>query len=389
MYKNLKKEITFICTDKVERQCCEPIAEEAEKRGYKVKFTNNKFEKCEIGFYVSHLNYPQNSKFSVVTLHDLGQQHGEWPNMWKNEFWNQFDVGLLPSKEWADMWHNASCYDFARPNLGCYLTGWIKADKILNQNFDLENEKITQELNIDTTKPTVLYAPSWEWDNRELEIVNAVNEMNINLIIKQFPATPEVFPEQYKIINEVHSKVRNLNRKNVYILDSTINIFNCIALCDVLVSEESSTLYEAMLFGKPVIAVDDWMVPDIIPPRFPDFPYTWAVHTKKENLKNTINDVLLSKSYRDNVIAFRDSNFPNIGHAALSVMNIIDKLVFNKSIEIKPIEALELKKTPASYKKSVKIRKQILRRYAFRIKYVKKIKILNLLYKIYRKVKYR
>lgn len=384
---DIKKEITFICTDKVEKQCCDPIAIEAEKRGYKVKFTDNKFEKCEIGFYLSHLNYPKNSKFSIVTLHDLGQQHGEWPNMWKNEFWNQFDVGLLPSKEWANMWHNASCYDFVRPRMGCYLTGWIKADKIFNYNFESENEMIIKELNIDKSKSTVLYAPSWEWANRELEIVNAVKDLDVNLIIKQFPATPDIFPEQYKIINEVHSKVKNLNQKNVYILDSTINIFTCIALCDVLVSEESSTLYEAMLFGKPVIAVDNWMVPDVTPPRLPEFPYDWAVHTNKNDLKNIISKVLSNKSYKDNIISFRDSNFPNIGKAAVSVMDIIDKLAFNKPIEINSIETRELEKTPVIFKKSVKNRKRAMRKHAFRVNCVEKNRLLNLLYKIYKQAK--
>lgn len=39
--KTIKKEITFIYTGKLEHQSAEPIAQETEKRDYKVKFSDN------------------------------------------------------------------------------------------------------------------------------------------------------------------------------------------------------------------------------------------------------------------------------------------------------------------------------------------------------------
>ena len=383
----IKKEITFIVTDNVEKQCCEPVALEAQKRGYKIKFSDNKFEKCEIGYYLSHLNFPRNSKFSIVALHDLGQQHGFWPNIWQNEFWNHFDIGLLPSKEWADMWYEASCYDFVRPRKGCYLAGWTKSDTIVNQNFAVENEKIIEEYGIDKNKPTILYAPSWEWDNRELEIVNAVKDLDINLLIKQFPATPTVMPMQFKEINAVHEKVRKLNQENVFILDAKINIFNCIALCDVLVSEESSTLYEAMLLGKPVIAVDDWLVPDLNPPRLPEFPYDWAIHIKKENLKETLHEVINNKNYEDKIIKYRDNNFPNIGHSSETIMDVIDNIIYGEEKQISRIEEKKLEKTPAKFKKTVAIRKKVMRHYFIKNYIIDKNEILVKMYSFYKKIK--
>lgn len=385
----IKKEITFIVTDNVEKQCCEPVALEAEKRGYRVKFTNNKFEKCEIGYYLSHLNFPQYSKFSIVTLHDLGQQHGYWPNMWQNEFWSQYDIGLLPSKEWADMWHDSSKYDFVRPRKGCYLAGWMKSDATANASFEDDNDKIIEEYGINKNRPTILYAPSWEWDNRELEIVNAVKDLDVNLVIKQFPATPEVMPLQYKEITAVHEKVRALKQSNVYILDSKINIFNCIALCDVLVSEESSTLYEAMLLGKPVIAVDDWLVPDVNPPRLPEFPYNWAIHTKKENLLAVLNEVISNKSYEEEILKFRDSNFPNIGNSAKIVMDIIDNALSKASVELYRISELPLEPTPEVFKKSVKNRKKAMKRYILKIKVIEKSRFLQKLFNIYKEMRNR
>ncbi len=196
MKKNIKKEITFICTDNVERQCLEPVAIEAQSRSYKVKFTENKFENCEIGFYISHLNFPSHSKLSVVSLHDLGQQHGEWPMPWKLEYWSAFDIAFLPSKEWADMWHNASCYKFVRPRIGTFFTGFPKADRIFQNNFSENCKKIVSDYGIDKNKKTVLYAPSWEWNGRQLEMIDAVKDLNVNLLIKQFPYLPPEFEEQ-------------------------------------------------------------------------------------------------------------------------------------------------------------------------------------------------
>ena len=70
----MRKDITFIYMDKSDKALYEPIVKEAEQRGYRVKLTDNKFEKCEIGVYCQHYNHPQFSKFSVIMLHDIIQQ---------------------------------------------------------------------------------------------------------------------------------------------------------------------------------------------------------------------------------------------------------------------------------------------------------------------------
>lgn len=385
--KNIKKEITFIYTDKLEHQCAEPIAAEAEKRGYKVKFSDNQFEKCEIGFYCQHVNYPKYSKFSCVMLHDLGQQHGEWPNMWKNEFWSQFDLGFLPSKEWADMWNKGSCYDFVRPRLGCYFAGWPKADNIHQKYFSDECEKIIKEYGIDTSKKTILYAPSWEWDNRQLEMIDACKDLNVNLIIKQFPWNPKTFSFQYNICQKMAEKSKNI--PNVFVLDTSINIFNAINLCDVLISEESSTLYEAMMLDKPVIAVTDWFVPDQLPtpPRLPDFPYDFAIHIKKSEIHDIILKIVSDESYKERITAYRKENFPNIGNAAKTVMDVLDNVLYGANNEVPRIEELSLVPTPAEYKKTVARRKKVMRHIYVKKNFVDKNKFLLTLWNFLKSIK--
>ncbi|MBR1709742.1 MAG: hypothetical protein IJ719_13085, partial [Clostridia bacterium] len=87
----LKKEITFFLTDMCEYYNILPIAQEAKRRGYEVIYTQNREQKAEIGVYCQHVCYPENSRFSVILLHDLEQDSLHWPNLWELEPWNQFD----------------------------------------------------------------------------------------------------------------------------------------------------------------------------------------------------------------------------------------------------------------------------------------------------------
>jgi len=54
MKKNINRSITFIYTDKGEYLLSENIAKEAIKRGYKVRYSENIFEKDDIVFYCQH-----------------------------------------------------------------------------------------------------------------------------------------------------------------------------------------------------------------------------------------------------------------------------------------------------------------------------------------------
>ena len=386
--EKIKKEITFICTDKVERQCCDPIAEEAARRGYKVSITDDPMRKCEIGFYLNHVNWPKNSKFSVITLHDLTQQHSEWPVMWRNEFWSDFDVGFLPSKIWSDMWHDVSCYAFARPRNGCYLSGWIKADTILSQDFTKEKERIISDYGIDISKKTVLYAPSWEWGGRQVEMAEAVRDLDVNLIIKQFPLSPDKFPEQVKLITEADEKTRALGLKNVFILDTRINIFNAISLCDVLVSEESSTLSEAMLMEKNSIAVTDWLIPDVTPPRKPECNHDFVIKTTSSDLRGTIIDVLEKDEYKERIRNYRQTNFPTVGHGAKIVMDVLDNFIDSAENDVPRIQELPLRPVPKEYLRSVSKRKRLLKRIWLKKTIVEKNKFLLGIWNLLKTIKH-
>ncbi len=88
----MKKEITFFYLDNVEKWALENIFDEASKHGYKVKYSKNLNEECEIGFYPQDYYVKPNSKLSVVMLHGMDQGRLNWPNHWSNEPWNKYDI---------------------------------------------------------------------------------------------------------------------------------------------------------------------------------------------------------------------------------------------------------------------------------------------------------
>lgn len=322
----LKKDITFIYMDNVEKQIFSVIKEEAMRRGYKTKMTTNKFEKCEIGFYCQHVNFPEYSKFSLIMLHDLIQQYGNWPDIWIREPWNKYNVGFLPGKTWVENWNKCSQYFYARPKDGMYLVGWPKADVVGKYDKNEIRNEINKEYGLDPNKKTILYAPSWEYGGKQDEFVQAMMPLDVNILIKQYPYTKDNFTLEYKEVlkmNKLHE-----NNPRVHIMNPTTNILYAIMACDVLVSDESSTMCEAIMMGKPAISVSNWLIPDTNPPRYPSVKYTFVTKTKKENLDKTVINVLNDyDKFHEEAVKYSTENFGEIGHTASKIMDIIDSYV--------------------------------------------------------------
>jgi hypothetical protein len=310
----VNKDITFFIETLADLQLYESSIMEAQKRGYATRVTDNPKEPCEIGIYCQHINYPENSKFSVIMLHDLIQAYPRWPDIWEREPWNKYDIGILPSKFWVDMWENASYKPWVMPRLGVYELGWPKADLITSSEFSNAVNQLSVELDLNKSKKTVLYAPSWENDNKQDDFVQAMLQLDVNILIKQghverkWGANWSVYYEVYDEIQKMRRLHQNI--ANVHILDPKINILHAIALADILVSEESSTMCEAVLMGKPAIAVEDWLIPDTIPRRTACKGHAFTIKTTKVALKDKTLDVIQRYDfYSQQAITFRDNNF--------------------------------------------------------------------------------
>ena len=158
---DVKKEITFFYTDRGEKFNLDPIAQYAENHGYKIKFSSNLKEKAEIGIYCQHMGYPENSKFSVVLLHDMAQGHNRWPNIWTGEPWDRYDIGVVPGRQWADRWAECASAMYVKPRYGVYAMGYPKGDTVFSDEIIKKATEIKKRLKYDFT---VLYASSYEND---------------------------------------------------------------------------------------------------------------------------------------------------------------------------------------------------------------------------------
>lgn len=327
----MKKDITFIYMDSAEKALYTPIVLEAERRGYKTTMTQDKFAKCEIGFYCQHINFPQYSKFSVVMLHDIIQQYGNWPDLWYREPWNKYDVGILPSNRWEENWNACSQYFYARPRKGMYKIGWPKADSVAALDKAAYKKEFQAEHGLDPNKKTILYAPSWENDGKQDEFVQSMLKLDVNILVKQAAVSPDKFPDMAVAIEQMYALHKDNPR--VTLLDPKLNIFNAILASDVLVSEESSTMCEAMMMGIPSVSVSDWLIPDCTPSRYPECNYDFVIMTKKAELTDCVRQIIDNYDEHERIACeYRDKTFPNIGRSAEMIMDIVDDCVEQKAI---------------------------------------------------------
>lgn len=343
----LKKDITFIYMDSAERHMYAPLVKEAQKRGYKTKLTNNKLENCEIGFYCQHVNYPQYSKFSLIMLHDIIQQYGAWPDLWYREPWDKYDIGILPSMQWAENWRQCSQWAYARPRNGMYLAGWPKADALVELTGEENKAQLVQSMDIDPEKRTVLYAPAWENDGKQIDFIEAMWDLgeSVNILVKQWDADPKLYPSQVenvKLMAKLYDGV-----PGVTILPPETNIFTAIAVSDVLVSEESSTMCEAAMMGIPAVSVSDWLIPDTVPSRFPECSYTFVAKTTKADLAGCVGEILGNYDcVKAGVEEFAARNFSNIGNASSIIMDVVDDCVEGRPPRHQPIEPNQNARVP-------------------------------------------
>lgn len=334
----LKKDITFIYSDSAEKSIYKKMAEIAERRGYKVSMTDDKFAKCEIGIYCQHVNFPQFSRFSVIMLHDIIQQYSNWPDIWFNEPWCNYDIGILPSDQWEKNWNQSSHNFYAVPKRGVLKIGWPKADSIVVNDKEKLRRQFNEKYCLKNECKTVLYAPAWENDGKQDDFVKSMLKLDVNILIKQWDAPVDKFPQIARNIEEMKKLHEGIPR--VTILPPSTNIFDAIAVSDLLVSEESSTMCEAAMMEIPAVSVSNWLIPDETPSRYPKCDYTFVTMTTKEDLSNCVKSIIDNyDEYKDRVAQFARNNFSNISKSSEMIMDVIDDCVAGRSIGYPVLEA--------------------------------------------------
>ena len=137
---------------------------------------------------------------------------------------------------------------------------------------------------------SVLYAPSWEYAGKEDDFIKAVAPLKVNMLIKQCH-----WSEDYREIIDNIEEMRALHESkydNLYYIEPEESIMTALEMCDMVVSDESSVMSEAVMFDKPSIAVTDWLIPDTQPARFSCVPMDYVLKCKSTELREQVNNFL-------------------------------------------------------------------------------------------------
>jgi len=338
--------ITFFFSDLAEYQSVQPIAQVAYARGYKPELTMDVSQKVDIGVYCNHRPDSSNSSFSVVMLHQIGQD--QWPecpsiepNAWSFAPWDAFDIGVLPGRASSQCWYSVSEFAYSRPRLGVFELGNPKSDRIFRDNEAFNREVIQLKKTLGLKNgPTVLYAPSYTSEEKQDDFIQSLQSLPFNLLIKHYPWKD---PDNKDRISKISEKFQGMNGKGVHTIEPEIDIMTCLALSDVVVSDNSNCLVEALLFDVPGISVMDWIIPPmeyfgkIIPARIPK-PPPCAIKTTRAELRTAVKDTIQKRDqYRARLRQYRAYYYSHLGHSSELTMDVIDAALSGDSWPIEPL----------------------------------------------------
>ena len=348
----IKRKITFYHTDHHEFYICKILSKYAKQNGFNFEFTKNLNKKSDIGFYCLDSNHISEvkSNLSIITLGGLDQGKLLWPNMWQKENWSKFDLGFLPGNEWKKKWESSSWDINSRPKISMNLIGWPKSQELFNnlKNFKHSKKKIKNKIKF-KKKKTIIYAPGRELHNKAFDVINAVQKLNYNLIIKQFAWSQKNQKKKFIDIRkniEISNKfAKKILKKNVYIVDPSENIMNYYAHADLLITDESSVIYEALLFDLPSLSVLDWLMAqnNIGKTRLPKIDTNVSYTCLKKNLSYKIKKIFTNYTfYKKKIVNKKYQHFSFLDKSCENFYKLIDiniNLKKNNFI-IKPIHRI-------------------------------------------------
>lgn len=327
----------FVTKEPISKNIWEPVQQAALSRGHETLITADANEPGDVGFYCDDESLPGKQNFTVISINGLDQDHVIRPNYEKfflTENWNLFDLGFLPGEKWFEGLVKAADNHSCAPRLGAIKIGWPKSDKVfdygdpLAQRYQKKNSRI------------ILYAPQTEQDGKQSQVVQALLNSDYELWVKHWETEDhrELYP--YLLTD---SYMQNLSEENIAaentlanfrLIPPDKNFMEIVVKADLLITDQSSVIYEAALCGVPTLTVKGWRhaCGDCTGPQ-PSPDVTLA--TDPNGIRAAIDEIF------DNYIFYvsesariREENFVNLGVASEKIVESIEKILSGDAIRI-------------------------------------------------------
>jgi len=352
--KNFKSnKITFFYNNKHEKYIFDPISEIFRQKKINFTFSKNHYLKSDIGFYCRK---PKdiNSKTSVIFLGGIDQGRVMWPNIWREQPWNEFDIGFLPGDNWANRWKQSS-YDYrSQTKFGVFNVGWPKADFLFNLKENKNKiKRFKKRYKINENKINILYAPSFECFDRQIEVAEVVKKLGFNLIVKHWLEKREKkFKDLWDNIERSNKKTLEIYKKKTTIIQPGENFLTLLNFVNLIVTDESSVAYEALLKNIPTISVKDWLIQrhKKAISRYVK-PADITIKTKKKFLGRAIlKNIKIKKDFK-----LKKKEFSNLGKSSKIVVEILLNFLKDRKSVKKTKYYLKPKTQPNFFKKIKKL----------------------------------
>lgn len=207
-----------------------------------------------LAYFNKPINLPQaeyNNKKRVLIDH--GASHLKW-FLGSKERLDFFDVILTAGPDHVRALE--SIFPNEKLSEKLRATGFVKSEDLLSPP-SMSRDELCDMVNLDPQQPIVVFVPTWHITSND-DIIEAITS------VKKIPNhIASLHPETAHIPTEGLNIVENIN-------DITTEL---LKHADCVISDLSSTIYEAAALGKPVIQVLLKEYPDNVATMF-DFPYT-------------------------------------------------------------------------------------------------------------------
>ncbi len=270
-----------------------------------------------VSAHLSDAFFPRSVRRTVQIFHGVS-----FKNLAVREKALRFDVLCLPGRYHADLYRKNG---FVRADGStCLITGFPKVDALANDGLD--RKALLEGLELDPSRPTILFAPTGEkynaLDSMGVEVIwRIAQNPSWNLLIKPHDH-PKAKTDWFKELKPLESDHVRLIRD--------LDVVPVLQAADLLITDASSVAVEYTLLDRPIIFLDIPKLMKRVKKRAPNLDlktYGRAIGTvvkKPEELPEAVADCLANPNRESEIRKkMSDHVFHGPGSATERVLGVL------------------------------------------------------------------